>query len=485
MTTSQRQRQRQILGSIIFNSHVFQILDRGETFERPASVNILEWRQWLVELARNRSEAFAAFNGTKEEWNRQWDLLLKQGVYEVEVADFLLPALSHALSVDFLMFNVNRRVGGNGPILLSQADCWGGESTNKPPLLLAYDGVHHETLLPASKADEELTKALATKIKTNMFKLTYEDCAAFNSGHDTRSWANRAMAKDKSGANEVLVQPLEREGCLTREMKDANMFKTREGMEKEVAEEKEKERRVQMEAETRKIEEKEEWLRLEKVEREELLKEKLRDEEKKKREEELREQRRREREVYEREKDEKRKEEEEQNEAKRRKFEADKKQIASVKVQTDQFESIVNSFGDEKLNRKELLEHMKRTGENIMSLIEKIDAIENDNRRIKVAKKSLTARLVAQMDLTDLKIEELSVELKKGQDHNNRTDERDAALISGDFGATNVCLGAPLGGDRKRAGYIFLHLTCPFILINCHLFIMQLEKGGAALDFLV
>ena len=156
MTTSQRQRQRQILGSIIFNSHVFQILDRGETFERPASVNILEWRQWLVELARNRSEAFAAFNGTKEEWNRQWDLLLKQGVYEVEVADFLLPALSHALSVDFLMFNVNRRVGGNGPILLSQADCWGGESTNKPPLLLAYDGVHHETLLPASKADEDL-----------------------------------------------------------------------------------------------------------------------------------------------------------------------------------------------------------------------------------------------------------------------------------------------------------------------------------------
>ena len=454
MTTSQRQRQRQILGSIIFNRHVFQILDRGETFERPASVNILEWRQWLVELARNRSEAFAAFNGTKEEWNRQWDLLLKQGMYEVEVADFLLPALSHALSVDFLMFNVNRRVGGNGPILLSQADCWGGESTNKPPLLLAYDGVHHETLLPASKADEELTKALATKIKTNMFKLTYEDCAAFNSGHDTRSWANRAMAKDKSGANEVLVQPLEREG-------------------------------VQMEAEIRKIEEKEEWLRLEKVEREELLKEKQRDEEKKKREEELREQRRREREVYEKEKDEKRKEEEEQNEAKWRKFEADKKQIASVKVQTDQFESIVNSFGDEKLNRKELLEHMKRTGENIMSLIEKIDAIENDNRRIKVAKKSLTARLVAQMDLTDLKIEELSVELKKGQDHNNRTDERDAALISGDFGATNTCSGAPLGGARKRAGYIFLHLTCPFILINCHLFIMQLEKGGAALDFLV
>ena len=126
---------------------------------------------------------------------------------------------------------------------MSQADCWGGESTNKPPLLLAYDGVHHETLLPASKADEELTKALATKIKTNMFKLTYEDCAAFNSGHDTRSWANRAMAKDKSGANEVLVQPLEREG-------------------------------VQMEAEIRKMEEKEEWLRLEKVEREELLKEK-------------------------------------------------------------------------------------------------------------------------------------------------------------------------------------------------------------------
>ena len=68
------------------------------------------------------------------EWNRQWDLKMNDGVYEVEVADLLLPALSHTMGVDILIFNTNKggnRFGGaNGPVLLSQSDCWGGHQPN-------------------------------------------------------------------------------------------------------------------------------------------------------------------------------------------------------------------------------------------------------------------------------------------------------------------------------------------------------------------
>ena len=73
-------------------------------------------------------------------------LLMKPGVYEVTVADMLLPALSHALGLDILIFNTFKASrsfsGGNGPLLLSQSDCWGGEASKKPPLLIAYNKVH-------------------------------------------------------------------------------------------------------------------------------------------------------------------------------------------------------------------------------------------------------------------------------------------------------------------------------------------------------
>ena len=75
-------------------------MDRLETFEAPESLNIQEWREWLVELGRNSTEAYNYFEGSHEEWNRQWDQLLEDGKYEVTVADLLLPALRHSLSLD-------------------------------------------------------------------------------------------------------------------------------------------------------------------------------------------------------------------------------------------------------------------------------------------------------------------------------------------------------------------------------------------------
>ena len=83
----------------------FYILERSEVFGLPRSQNTQKWREHLVSLARNSREARNNVDMSDREWNKQWDMLMKPGVYEVTVADMLLPALSHALGRDILIFN--------------------------------------------------------------------------------------------------------------------------------------------------------------------------------------------------------------------------------------------------------------------------------------------------------------------------------------------------------------------------------------------
>ena len=80
-------------------------MERSEVFGLPRSQNTQKWREHLVSLARNSREARLNVDMSDQEWNKQWDMLMKPGVYEVTVADMLLPALSHALGLDILIFN--------------------------------------------------------------------------------------------------------------------------------------------------------------------------------------------------------------------------------------------------------------------------------------------------------------------------------------------------------------------------------------------
>ena len=131
-----------------------------ETFDPPANLKIQDWREYLVTLGRNSEEAFNGFEGTREEWNRQWDQLRIDGVYEITAGDFLLPALSHALGLDILVFNTNQsknmQSGANGPLLLVQSDCWGGKSSLKPPLLILYI---QEAIMKLQNLHPRLTKS--------------------------------------------------------------------------------------------------------------------------------------------------------------------------------------------------------------------------------------------------------------------------------------------------------------------------------------
>ena len=78
----------------------------------------------------------------------------------------------------------------------------GREASKKPPLLIAYNGVHYEQLKPKTKRDEFLTKKLVENMKNSEIVLRYEQCPIFDelekrkesdsSTHrnDKESWAN-------------------------------------------------------------------------------------------------------------------------------------------------------------------------------------------------------------------------------------------------------------------------------------------------------
>ena len=97
------------------------------------------------------------------------DQLEKKGFYENACGDLMLPALAHSLCVDIFVINISR---GAAPFYPVPSTVWGGNQTNKPPLLLVYDGVHYEPLLPATAHDSQLTIELMQNCKAGKFYVT-------------------------------------------------------------------------------------------------------------------------------------------------------------------------------------------------------------------------------------------------------------------------------------------------------------------------
>ena len=85
-----------------------QMVDRSDVFGLPCSQDVQEWREYLVGITRSSTEARMNVEMSDGEWNRQWDVMLKDGKYEMDVADLLLPALAHTMGLDILIFNANK-----------------------------------------------------------------------------------------------------------------------------------------------------------------------------------------------------------------------------------------------------------------------------------------------------------------------------------------------------------------------------------------
>ena len=344
------------------------------------------------------------------EWNKQWDMLMKPGVYEVTVADMLLPALSHALGLDILIFNTFKASrsfsGGDGPFLLSQSDCWGGEASKKPPLLIAYNGVHYEQLKPKTKRDEFLTKKLVENMKNSEIVLRYEQCPIFDElekrkesdsstqRNDKESWAN-VVRRGERGEKEMVSKKRKMQNVEARERQ------MRERVERERVEREKKDAENERRA-------------AEKVKERELAAQKESEHFEKDNAENLR---------------------------------AAKDKLDKCKKETKHFAGLVKSLGIENGNERETLKKLKTVGEEMMRLLVKIDGVTNIDANLKNKRKNIVTALNSLMDLNDLNIASIEKKL---------TSSNPLEMGSEATGLSSECLGG-LGATVQTSG-------CPEVL---------------------
>ena len=139
----------------------------NEILNSNAALNRRAWLNKTEDLVYN----FCGGAGlSKSTFRKQWDELKQPGIYEHELGDYILPVIAHCTKKDILIFNTKVE-GSNDPIYVVEASKLAGESANsKVPVLLAYNNVHFEGLIPNTKDDElETVKLKELYLKNNYF----------------------------------------------------------------------------------------------------------------------------------------------------------------------------------------------------------------------------------------------------------------------------------------------------------------------------
>ena len=118
-------------------------------------------RVWLDETEELVFRFTGGLGKSEESFRKNWNILKCSRGYEYDLGDFVLPAVAHCTRKDILIFNTN--VAGNmDPLYVVQASTLGGSPANTDiPILLAYNSVHYEGLVPNS--EEDIIKTIKLK----------------------------------------------------------------------------------------------------------------------------------------------------------------------------------------------------------------------------------------------------------------------------------------------------------------------------------
>ena len=134
------------------------------------------WRLRLADVLENNITAYKMYNIVKskqartkqQQWMHDWATLRKSGEFQCQAGDLMAPGLAMILHKNILVFNTCPNA--NSPITLHLAETLGGSTTTSIPILLCYDGMHYEGLLPVSDEDQnktiELVRRYSPKRKT-------------------------------------------------------------------------------------------------------------------------------------------------------------------------------------------------------------------------------------------------------------------------------------------------------------------------------
>ena len=147
-----------------------EVFNGGSEFNR---------RVWMSE-AENLVLNFSGGAGmTEEEFRAQWDILKHSGNYEYELGDYVLAAIAHCTRKDILIFNT-RSDGQYSPIFVVKASSLANRPANTDiPVLLAYNQVHFEGLVPDTSSDLEKTIQLKNQYINGEYSIKKKDIPLF------------------------------------------------------------------------------------------------------------------------------------------------------------------------------------------------------------------------------------------------------------------------------------------------------------------
>ena len=137
-----------------------------------------------------------------------------------------LPGIAHVLKKNIIIFHVGNDL--KDPISIVRPDLiTGGEADNEVPLLAVYDGVHYESVYPASKTDQYLTKVLIVnypEFKGDNFKTFFKEIVFVGQNFGVDDYEKKSKdsgAKSKQEMNaEKMSDPVE---CASN-TKDVSRF---------------------------------------------------------------------------------------------------------------------------------------------------------------------------------------------------------------------------------------------------------------------
>ena len=166
-------------GDCLFESVADNISTRAcfnETWDGSAEFNRIVWMEEAEDLVLEFS---GGAGRTEKVFRQEWAILKNSGTYEYELADFILVGIAHVTRKDILIFNTQVH-GAFDPIFVVQASTLAGRPANtEDPVILAYNEVHYEGLVPNSENDRVKIAALKNRYLSNQYTLKKQDLPVF------------------------------------------------------------------------------------------------------------------------------------------------------------------------------------------------------------------------------------------------------------------------------------------------------------------
>ena len=105
----------------------------------------------------------------------EWNKLKQPGIYDTELADTAIIAISRGINKDILIFNTDHNISHTSIYVIRAEEYPGGKRDNPNPVILSYNGSHCESLDTCTKEDDIKAINLLESVKKGKYNLIQSD----------------------------------------------------------------------------------------------------------------------------------------------------------------------------------------------------------------------------------------------------------------------------------------------------------------------